>query len=704
MVRVKKGGSDAAFFSICQTELEMNPSLGDVRAENDQKMLERAFFASPDYRTLIESDQKLIVVGRRGTGKSALFLKLSENLSKQPKHQVVKIAPDEHEVLALREASKRLSDDFRISRALIKLAFKFAALVKLVAALEKRFKFKNAEDSVYLTEILKGFDSPTYSALDICRNLFKIIHRDSKSSGPVEALLDVVNLSRLERAAASALKATNSTAAILVDRVDEGYEPDDLGTAVVDGIAHAIIEIQDKVENCRSILFLRDNIYRALAKSDPDFSRNIEQSVLRLHWDEEALFAFICDRLRIAFDLSAEKSLRIWDAVTVNGLKGKDGFRLCLRLTLYRPRDLLLLMNEAFRRAGRIESRQISEKEISGSAKSISESRLADLDKEYGKHFPGLDILISRFNNAKPEWTISDIDRLLAPLFTDEELPGPVIQHFRILSDAKSIVRDLFSIGFLGLSDSATGNFVFCHDGRSPEKQFSDDLRVLVHPCYWMALNFSVDGLSEDQAAAIYDEYDVVVVSETPELRVQKIGQMERALSEIEEGRDDCAPFENWCFEACRMAFAGTLTNFELRPNKSSLQRRDIVATNLGDSFFWKRIKEDYGSRQIIFEVKNYRDLSADDFRQVLSYTGHEYGKFAILISRGDDLNLRKEKELRWIRELRNQHGCVVLLVNGKFLCKILHRLRSVQRFDAAEKQMNSLLDQYIRVYFNEVA
>jgi hypothetical protein len=682
----------------------MNPSLGDVRAENDKRMLERAFFASPDYRTLIESDQKSIVVGRRGTGKSALFLKLSENLSKQPKHQVIKIAPDEHEVLALREASKRVTDDFRISRALIKLAFKFAVLIKLGSELQKRFKFKNAEDSTYLADILKLFDSPTYSALDICRALFRSIHRDGKSAEPVEAMLEVVNLSRLEKAVSSALSATNSTAAILVDRVDEGYEPDDLGTAVVDGIAHAVIEIQDKIEGCRSILFLRDNIYRALAKSDPDFSRNIEQSVLRLHWDEEALFAFICDRLRIAFNLSAEKSLRVWDAVTVNGLKGKDGFRLCLRLTLYRPRDLLLLMNEAFRRAGRIASQQISEKEIGGSAKSISESRLADLDKEYGKHFPGLDLLISRFNGTKPEWTISGIDQLLTPLLSDETLPGPVIQHFRILSDARSIIRDLFSIGFLGLSDSATGNFVFCHDGRSPEKQLGDELSVLVHPCYWMALNFSADGLSEDQAAAIYDEYDVVVVSETPELRVQKIGQMERALDEIEEGRDDCEAFEAWCFEACRMAFAGSLTNFELRPNKSSLQRRDIVATNLGESLFWRRIKEDYGSRQIIFEVKNYRDLSADDFRQVLSYTGNEYGKFAILISRVEDINLRKDKELKWIRELRNQHSCVILLINGKFLCKLLHKLRSVQRFDAAEKQMSSLLDQYIRVYFNEIA
>ena len=498
----------------------MSLSLGDVRAENDVIMLERAFFASPDYRTLIESDQKSIVVGRRGTGKSTLFLKLSENLTRQPKIQVLRVAPDEHEVLALRAATKRVTSDFRTARALIKLAFKFGILIKISSELQSRFKFKNAEDSGYLTEMLRRFDSQETGVLDICRSLFKLINQPSNVE-PIESMLEIASLVRLEKAVINAIKATNSSVAILVDRIDEGYEPDDLGTSVVDGIAHAIIEIQDKIENCRSILFLRDNIYRALAKSDPDFSRNIEQSVLRLHWDEEALFAFICDRLRIVFDISAEKSLRVWDSVTVNGLKGKDGFRLCLRLTLYRPRDLLLLMNEAFRRSARIDSKQISETEIRGSAKSISENRLADLDKEYGKHFPGLDLIISRFVSTKPEWKAEDIGELIAPLISDESLPARIVQHFHILAEPKSLVRDLFSIGFLGVSDSATGNFVFCHDGRSPDKQLTDESRILVHPCYWMALNFSVDGLDEEDAAVIYDEYDVVVVSETPELRAQ---------------------------------------------------------------------------------------------------------------------------------------------------------------------------------------
>ncbi len=44
-----------------------NP-FGDTTAENDKKMLSNAFIETADFRTLIETDDRTIVVGRRGTG------------------------------------------------------------------------------------------------------------------------------------------------------------------------------------------------------------------------------------------------------------------------------------------------------------------------------------------------------------------------------------------------------------------------------------------------------------------------------------------------------------------------------------------------------------------------------------------------------------------------------------------------------------
>lgn len=67
--------------------------LGDVRAEQDKKMLDTAFWESADYKSLIESCDRPIIVGRRGTGKSALAHKLAQHWGNKPRHRVISIAP-----------------------------------------------------------------------------------------------------------------------------------------------------------------------------------------------------------------------------------------------------------------------------------------------------------------------------------------------------------------------------------------------------------------------------------------------------------------------------------------------------------------------------------------------------------------------------------------------------------------------------------
>lgn len=64
-------------------------SLGDTTAENDSRMLSDAFVATADFRSLIESDDRTIVVGRRGTGKSALYIELQKHWKKDKKVIVI---------------------------------------------------------------------------------------------------------------------------------------------------------------------------------------------------------------------------------------------------------------------------------------------------------------------------------------------------------------------------------------------------------------------------------------------------------------------------------------------------------------------------------------------------------------------------------------------------------------------------------------
>jgi hypothetical protein len=67
--------------------------LGDLRAEYDHQMLKSAFLETADYKTLIDTTDRPIVVGRRGTGKSALSYRLEHHWRSASRVDTIALAP-----------------------------------------------------------------------------------------------------------------------------------------------------------------------------------------------------------------------------------------------------------------------------------------------------------------------------------------------------------------------------------------------------------------------------------------------------------------------------------------------------------------------------------------------------------------------------------------------------------------------------------
>jgi len=258
-------------------------------------------------------------------------------------------------------------------------------------------------------------------------------------------------------------------------------------------------------------------------------------------------------------------------------------------------------------------------------------------------------------------------------------------------------------LGFLGIVDERTKSYVFCHDGKSPDRPMSASDRILVHPCYWMALNLDKNMLRPEEAQEIFDEYDIEVSSDTPEIRKANLGRLMSELDKIALGPDGAMQFEEWVLKAIRVVLAGGLNNIALHPNGTAVQRRDVVGSNSANRGIWKRVLEDYEARQVIFEVKNFQELGQTEYRQLASYLTGPYGRIGFVVTRDVDFSPRKGRELDWIRELYMSHTPRVLVVKltGKYLSNLLSKLRSPQRHDAADRALNGLLDMYERNYLS---
>jgi hypothetical protein len=685
------------------SEIIVDP-FGDVRAEHDGKMLDAAFYEWAPYKALLADSSRFVVVGRRGTGKSALAYRLA-NHWKLERRFCISVAPQEEEFLGFRGVAALFGDSVGTIRAGVKLLWKYALIMELADALSKYYKSSSAisqtgllrdhlnqwtalSGGIFLKlrklnyEWLKGLDSPPTRLAESAERL--------KLNQLMAQLREVVGESK-------------KPTAVLVDRLDEGYEPDLLGIGVVDGLVYGTSEFRENLgEGNVALVFLRDNIFRSLQQADNDFSRNIEPRALRLHWDPQELLYMTIGRLRVAFKIEKEGEIKTWNAFTENELHGVSGFKTVLRHTLYRPRDVIALLNGAFFEARRQSRKTLIQQDITAAARSISRSRLDDLEKEYDSVFPGLSLMIDRFHGQDVHLTIADVRQKIFEVLASESLEPRAHQHLLILSKENAAVQALYGIGFLGLKNDISKTFVFCHDGRQLAKALSPDTEVIVHPCYWAALGSVELGEDEHSAEEIFDEYEVTIYSADADQRSQILGRHISALASIPAGDEGASDFEDWCLQAVNFCFSYQLSNVALHPNKVASQRRDIVATNLGSSSTWRRILEDYNSRQIVFEVKNYEDLGVAEFRQVHGYLGREYGRLGFVICRGKHVELDGAESAAFREFYKTETGSVIVKLTAVWLTNNLSKLRSPQKHDHADVQLAKLLDEYIRVYANE--
>ena len=677
-------------------------SLGVLSAEADQEMLERAFLETADYRTLIETSDRTIVIGRRGTGKSALAIQLERYWANSSNTLVVKIAPEEHQTISLRPKTALFGDTFNKIKAGSRLAWRYALMMEGAFCLSKNYKYlktrgyKCIQAKCEEWSLLGNDIFARYVAM-----LNKVIDDESPPEARIGSLPKSLDLTEIESNLLSACDRSNVELIFLIDRLDEGYEPDVCGTGYVGGLVQAAIDLKTCIPAIKPIIFLRDNIFRAVQAYDSDYSRNIEGSVLRLHWDTGSLLNFAANRLRIAFEIKKQASIRIWNNCTSGELRGRDGFNRCLQLTLYRPRDLLSLLNESFYLAGKNGQREITLSHIEDTGRLISKIRFDDLRHEYAEILPGLDDFVAAFHGKAPEMTVEDVFDMFQNILEKGSENSVAQQNIAILGDSYTVLQTLYSIGFIGVRDATAGTFVFCHDGRAPDRGFVAPDRILVHPCYWMALNSTRNTLDFDEAEDIFDEYDIEISSETPKIRNAKIKELITKLDSIDLGSSAATDFEHWCRQAIRICFAKGLRNVELKPNKLAKSRRDIVATNLGEGDAWHRIYDDYKTRQVIFEIKNHQDLQATDYQQIRSYLTGEYGRLAFVITRDESVDLYADKDVEWVRELYQVHEVLVIKLTGKYLCKLLDKLRNPQKHDAVNNDIHRLLDTYTRLYIS---
>jgi len=505
------------------------------------------------------------------------------------------------------------------------------------------------------------------------------------------------------------LETSGWRAVILIDGLDEGWRPEDLEAGIIGGLCTTAVDLRDRTTNIHVLVFIRDNMFRLLSGLDSDFSRNMAGDNIRLTWDHSTLFDLVARRLRAINGWPVTlSSVEAWNRFASDSLQGEDGFRECLRHTLYRPRDVLELLNRASVRAERKGHGGIVAEDVLDGAKDISDLRLQDLVNEYEEVMPGLKSYVAAFSGRSAIDTFGSIISLFQTI--RPKLPVPAQRTFARLGTPSNVFQSLFGVGFIGVEVSSSG-FQFCHDGADVSgAEPKADTKIAVHPCYSRALDVTLpEGTSFDvllpMLQDVNDDYDEEPGNQegVRHLLVDGFEKLVRDLADIPTGHNGAHRFEEWVHNVITLLFSGSLSDIELHPDTKGTLRRDVVGANVAARGLWKRLASTYRASHVVFEVKNFERLEPDAYAQARAYQGAIYGNLAFIIYRSKrdtlDANEKSHLQTHW-----GQGALIVLVPAHTILLRCLQKQRHNDRPDYTARAFTKWVHRHERTYVNPVA
>lgn len=167
-------------------------------------------------------------------------------------------------------------------------------------------------------------------------------------------------------------------------------------------------------------------------------------------------------------------------------------------------------------------------------------------------------------------------------------------------------------------------------------------------------------------------------------------------LETLPPGLEHYEEYQNLCVETLQFLFAQSFRRFVVRTQVRTVEGheiRDALIPNRPLKEFWRRVLQEFGANNILFEFKNLSEpITKDEVEQVRTYVSNNpkrIGKFAILISR------RTASESALTARLKaydKPPECLILLVDDKLL---INMIRAKDQADAPESVLEDLKEEF---------
>lgn len=416
--------------------------LGASSAENEMRTLSNYYLKTDQFSKSIRGEAHL-VIGRKGSGKSAIFLQIRDRERSNSKNVVLDLKPDGYKLIKFKELILNFLQEGTFQHTIMAF-WEYVLLLEICYKILEKDKEKHIRDHVLnepyrkLSELYhaEGYETEGDFSERMTMLMEKITSEyrakygvdqgNRLSSQQLTELLYCHDVKELFQHVKNYLKHKN-TLWLLFDNIDKGWPTSGLKHEDL-LIIRALIDATRKIErqfdksdiDVNSIVFLRNDVYELLVSETSD--RGKEANVL-LDWTDSDLLRELI-RLRIVANNLDENLafIHVWPMICISHFEGEETSQYLIDRSLMRPRFLLNLINQCKSFAVNLNHPQIQADDIKKGLAAYSTDLLTDIGYELKDVSPEIEDILYAFIDNKHEATDEQIRSALQAYLGKDEL------------------------------------------------------------------------------------------------------------------------------------------------------------------------------------------------------------------------------------------------------------------------------------------
>lgn len=442
---------------MTETKLDLTSlRFGAPAAERDIDLGLVDYFIESDAYTRVASRAKTIVLGNRGTGKSAIFKVLAAK-ERSRGSVVLELRPEDYSYEMLQSVLQSEADGAWAKQGAFAIAWKYLILLLVMKGLtDKSTRGKSGAATrihKYLRDNHKNEqENPIEILVSYLKRLEGIKIGKYEAGAKTRELASLYRLEELEPFFSDIVELCQAQRVLVfVDELDKGWDSSEDAKAFVAGLFQACVSVNEICANLTVYVSLRQELYENIPALYED-AQKYRDVIETVRWDEKSLLALVASRIRHAVPMLQGAADDVtWTAVFADVLdyRNAKSFNYMVDRTLYRPREIIQFCTDCVEQVAKSQAYPIDYATISSAELVYSESRAKDIAAEYRFQYPGLLSVFEVFRGRQYTMERDELELLCLGITCGEHAVDPSAGSWALGQDPDFLIDVLWRVGFL---------------------------------------------------------------------------------------------------------------------------------------------------------------------------------------------------------------------------------------------------------------